>query len=87
MLSVLIRYALDAFYVLFFFTIMSGLAYVAHFFVELATRNKLDSYVILILRMLEYFLVTIDGFGVAIAGIFLTWRFIVELIRADANAA
>lgn len=83
MLAVAGRAVIDAIYISLFFLVMSLVAYGAHQLVGFAERAEMDAAVVFILHGVEVALAGIDGIGVVVAALILTFRFVVALFRAD----
>ena len=83
MLGVVVRFFMDAICVSLFFLGMSAFAYLSHLLVKAAEAADMDRIVILILRAVEILLAASDGLGVISASVFLTYRFITALVRAE----
>lgn len=82
--SALIRFGWDGIYVIFFFAVMSAVASSAQWVVIQCEHRHIDPIILLILKGVSYVLAALDAVGVVTAAIFLTFRFILAIVRADA---
>ena len=80
---VLLRYLLDAFYIVLFFAIMSGAAYGVHWIVERCEEAHIDRIELMILRAVAYLSTLLDSIGVVTATTLLTFRFVRAIARTD----
>jgi len=83
MAQVVVRYLLDGFYIILFFSIMSAVALGAHWVVIQCEQQQIDPVVLYILKGASYLLVGLDAIGVVTATGLLTYRFIRAIARAD----
>lgn len=79
--SALLRFVVDAFYVVLFFIIMSAAAYGIHEIVHFCEARNVDTVVVYMLKAISYILVALDGIGVVSATVILTYRFITTISR------
>lgn len=81
----LLRFALDAFYVLCFFAITLAGAIGAHLLAGFLDKFGVDAEIVWMVRQLERGLVLIDCVGVIIGSVVSLYRFI-QALREDASA-
>lgn len=80
---IVLRFILDAFYIIFFFAIMSAASVGAHWIVVQCEQRNIDYVVLWILKSVSYLLVGLDAIGVVTATSLLTFRFIRAIARTD----
>lgn len=80
--AVLLRFVVDAVLVLLFFAVLTAGAWAAHWIIVQSEAAHIDHIVVLILKTVHYALVVIDGVGVVLATLLLTFRFLKALKEA-----
>jgi DNA-binding CsgD family transcriptional regulator len=83
--TALLRFVVDAFYVVLFFATLAAAAYGVDKIVHFCEERAFDIIVVYILKGISYALVAIDGIGVVSAASILTYRFILAIIRTGSN--
>lgn len=81
--AVIIRYALDALFVGFFFVVTTGFAIGLHLLVYWCESIHLSPHAVSILKAMELAVLAIDAIGVVFACAFLTYRFLRALMHAE----
>ena len=79
----LLKFLLDAIYVVLFFFVMTGAAYGVGLVVRFCEHTGLDPFVFGILRILEIGLVVVDAVGVIIVATILMLRFVRSVLSAE----
>jgi DNA-binding CsgD family transcriptional regulator len=79
---VIVRYLLDAVFIILFFAVTSAVAFGAHWIMIKCEQWQIDPTVCFILKVASYMLVVLDSFGVVTATGLLTYRFLRALERA-----
>lgn len=77
----LIRFLLDALYVLAFFAIMAGAAYVAHQLALFLEHGGVDPSIVWMTKQVEKIIAAFDAIGVVCGSGFSLYRFIKALIE------
>ncbi|WP_420479003.1 helix-turn-helix domain-containing protein [Brevundimonas sp. FT23028] len=77
--AVLLRFVVDAVLVILFFAVLTAGAWAAHWIILQGEAAHIDHGVALILKTVHYALVVIDGSGVVLATLLLTFRFLKAL--------